>query len=73
MTNAPPDHPYGFNRTTMRLLAIAGVVLGIIVLVWGIVDYTSGRAKAVTMIVIGAAVLLVMLLSIPLAMRRGRL
>ncbi|MFG1992561.1 hypothetical protein ACGFJ7_21530 [Actinoplanes sp. NPDC048988] len=57
----------------MRMLAVTGPILGILVLGWGIRDAVAGDPDAPLMLGIGMACVAVFAVGIPLARRRGRM
>jgi hypothetical protein len=70
MNQAAPG-PYG--KSAMRVLAMVGTLLGAAVLVGGIVKTGQGDGQGPALLVVGVAVLVVLAVLVPLAVRRGRL
>ena len=68
-----PDGQGPYSKRTMRMLAIVGPVLGVLVLGWGIKDAVTDDPDAPLMLGIGVACMAVFAIGIPLAKRRGRM
>jgi Zn-dependent membrane protease YugP len=64
---APP------SRARMRVFAAIAVPLSLVILVTGLVFRSQGRPNSTALVVLGAVLLAVWALIIPLARRRGRL
>ena len=65
--------PGPYSKRTMRLLAISGSVLTVLILGWGIRDAVAGHPNAPMRVGIGIALAAVFLIGIPVAKRRGRM
>lgn len=65
--------PGTYSKGTMRVLAVAGTLLGAAVLAGGIVKTGQGDGQGPALLMVGVAVLLVLAVLVPLAIRRGRL
>ena len=57
----------------LRILAAVGLLLSVVLMIWGIGDSIRGRPGGSLMIVLGAAEFVLIGLLVPLAIRRGRL
>jgi hypothetical protein len=61
------------SKTRMRVFAAVAVPLSLVILVTGLVFRSQGRPNSTGLVVLGAVLLAVWALIIPLARRRGRL
>jgi len=67
----PSPGPY--SKTKMRVLAAVGIPLSLFVVAMGLYEVATDNDKGYRIVAIGAVTLLVMLLAVPLAIRRGRM
>lgn len=70
MPSAKPVPP---SPTRMRVFAAIAVPLSLVILVTGLVFHAQDRPNSTGLIVLGAILLAVWALIIPLALRRGRI
>lgn len=69
MTTEPGPYP----KSTMRVLGAIGLVLGVLLVVWGFSYVARGNSGGWTMIGVGAACAGLIALLIPFARKRGRM
>ncbi|MGX6605106.1 hypothetical protein ACWKSP_23670 [Micromonosporaceae bacterium Da 78-11] len=69
----PSAKPVPFSRTRMRVFAVLGVPLSLIILVTGLVFQSQGRPNSTGLVVLGGVLVAVWALIVPLALRRGKL